>query len=118
MDKKYCKYILTNDTINYNGVTLYRIKATCSFSGFGGNVEKGDLGVYIQSRRSLSAFDDCWVYDDALVFDNALVIGKATIKGRSHIYGDAVVTDSAKVYDSVVSGHARVSNNAVINGVA
>ena len=41
MDKKY---ELTNETINYDGRILHRIKAIKDF----GNVKKGDLGGWIE----------------------------------------------------------------------
>lgn len=38
------KYELTNETIEYDGVVLYRIKALRSF----GSVAEGELGGFIQ----------------------------------------------------------------------
>jgi len=42
--------LLENDTIEVNGLKLYRIKAKKSF----GNVTKGDLGGFIENDSNLS----------------------------------------------------------------
>ncbi len=44
MKKKY--ELIKSDSINWFGRTLYRIKAVRSF----GNVEKGELGGYIEKE--------------------------------------------------------------------
>ena len=78
--KKY--ELLKDDTKTVFGHTLYRIKALRDF----GNVEKGDLGGYIESENNLShygnamVFDNAMVCDNARVFDNAMVCGDAVIK--------------------------------------
>lgn len=72
--KKY--ELLKDDTKEISGHTLYRIKALRDF----GNVEKGDLGGYIESESNLSHFENAWVYDNAEVFGNARVYGDAVIK--------------------------------------
>lgn len=43
--KKY--ELLVEDTINFFGVQLFRIKALISFSG----IEKGEIGGYIASEK-------------------------------------------------------------------
>lgn len=57
--KKY--ELLTNDTINLAGRTLYRIKALRDF----GNVKKGDLGGYVEKEENLSHNGSAWVYGAA-----------------------------------------------------
>ena len=44
------KYELTDDTIEINSVTLYRIRALKSFS----DVKKSDLGGYVRKLGNLS----------------------------------------------------------------
>ena len=133
------KYKLTDETINLNGATLYRIEALKDF----GEIKKGDKGGFIESENNLSHEGNAWVYDDAhvygdacvfgcaCVYDNALVsgngqvYGSARVCGNSRVYGNARVTDDACVYgdafvrgDARVCGNARVYNHAYVYGDA
>lgn len=83
--KKY--ELLKDDTKIMSGRTLYRIKALREF----GNVEKGDLGGYIESKNNLSHFDNAWVFGDARVYDNARVYGNAEVYGNASVYDNARV---------------------------
>ena len=69
------KFKLTEETINVNGKTLYRIKSLKDF----GNVKKGDKGGFIEKECNLSQSGDCWVYDNAKVYNNAKVFDNADI---------------------------------------
>lgn len=60
------KYKLTDETINLNGVTLYRIEAIKDF----GEIKKGDKGGFIESENNLALEGNAWVSDDACVYDN------------------------------------------------
>lgn len=81
------KYELTNDAIEVNGKTLYRIKALKRIN----YVDPGDLGGYIQSEANLSHEGDCWIFDNAKVFDNALVCDDAMVFDSVHISGDIII---------------------------
>ena len=81
--------ILKDDFIEFDGRKLYRIKALKDFR----NVEKGEIGGYIESKRNLSHEGDAWVS------------GNARVYGYAWVYGDAWVYDNARV-----SGNARVLN--------
>lgn len=61
------KYKLTDETIEFNGRTLYRIEALKDFN----NVRAGDKGGYIEKEDNLSHDGDAWVYGDAKVCDKA-----------------------------------------------
>ena len=130
-NKKYT--LLKDDTVTYFGHTLYRIKATIDF----GDVEKGELGGYIEKEENLSHFDNAWVSDNALVSDNARVTGDAEVSDNARVTdnawvsdnawvtGDAEVSDNARVTDNawvtdnaLVSGDARVTDNARVTGDA
>ena len=92
------KFELTAEFVtNVFGKKLFRIKALVAF----GNVEKGELGGFIEKEDNLSHDGEAWVYGDARVSGNALVSGDA------RVYGDARVSDNALVY-----GNAWVSGNA------
>ena len=111
------KYELTSISKVVNGCTVYRIKALKDF----GDVEKGNIGGYIQSEKNLSQEDDCWIFDNAIVYDNAEVYGDAKIFGNAEVYGDAKIFGGAIIYGdsrvcdhSIVYGDAKISENAYI----
>lgn len=113
--------LLRNDTIETEGITLYRIQALRNF----GNVIEGDLGGYIQSYSNLAQCDNCWiwsfakVYNKAKVQDNAMIYNNAIVKGKAVIYDNARICDNAIVMDDViVSGNAIIHNYAKIYGKA
>ena len=82
------------------GIELFRIKALISFS----DVEKGELGGYVEKEENLSHSGNAWVYDDARVSGNAWVYDDARVSGNAWVY------DDARVYgDARVSGNAEVS---------
>ena len=78
------KYKLTNETIEYKGKKLYRIKALIDF----GNVKKGARGGFVEKEENLSMSGNAWVSGDALVCGGAFVYGAAKV------CGDALVDKS------------------------
>lgn len=133
------KYELTNETMEFEGHILHRIRALKDF----GDVKAGHLGGWIESEDNLSHECKCWVYDeakvyenahiqtDARVFGNAKVFEYAMVSGNAHVYGEAVlyghawvfghafVSGNAKIYDSAeVYGKANVYDNAKVYGYA
>ena len=103
------KYKLTDETIEYNCVTLYRIEALRNF----GSIKTGDKGGFVQSYHNLSQEGDCWIYGEAKVLCNAKVSGNAQVFGRAKVYGNAFVKGNAFVFDD-----AKVYGNASVNGYA
>ena len=121
------KFKLTEETINVNGKTLYRIEALKDF----GYIKKGDKGGFVEKEENLSQSGDCWVYDNAKVYNNAKVFDNADIYGNASIFGNAVVSGNARVYgnawvyhyamvyeDAEVYDNAKVFGNAEICGKA
>ena len=127
------KYELTDETIEFAGHVLHRIKALVSFA----DVEEGDLGGWIEKESNLSHLNNAWVYGgarvfgdavvsggarvfgDAVVSDGARVFGNAEVYGGARVYGNAEVSDDAVVYgNAVVYGGARVFGDAVVSGGA
>ena len=125
------KYILTNETENFNNHILHRIKALKDF----GDVKKGDLGGWVENESNLSHKGNCWVYDDAAVYSEAKVMGNAKvfdgveITTHSSVMGDAevhgwgrveehsIVRDNAKVFDGArIDDHSSVMGDAEIRG--
>ena len=104
------KFELTAEFVtNVFGKKLFRIKALVAF----GNVEKGELGGFIEKEDNLSHDGNAWVSGDAQVSCNAWVYGNALVSGDARVYGDAQVYGNAQV-----SGDARVSGNAQVSGDA
>ena len=115
------QYKLTEETINVNGKTLYRIKSLKDF----GNVKPGDKGGFVEKEENLSQSGDCWVYDNAKVYNNAKVFDYADIYGNAEIFGNAIVSGNARVYGNakvyhyaMVYDNAEVCDNAIISGNA
>ena len=91
------KYELVPDlTTEFNGKTLYRIRALTSFS----DVKTGDLGGWVEKEDCLSQFGDAWVYDDAEVGGDAVVSGDSRVSGNAKMFGDAWVYGNDWVCDN------------------
>lgn len=71
------KYRLTDETIEVNGRTLYRIEALKDFKA----VKAGDKGGFVESEKNLSISGDAWVYGNAKVYGYAKVYGDAEVSG-------------------------------------
>ena len=110
------KFELTAEFVtNVFGEKLFRIKALVAF----GNVEKGELGGFIEKEDNLSHDGNAWVYGDAQVSGNARVYGNAWVSGNAQVSGDARVYGNAWVYgDARVSGNAQVYGDALVYGDA
>jgi len=92
------KYKLTDETIEFNGKTLFRIQALKDF----GDVKAGDLGGYIESEKNLSQEGNCWVADNARVFDNALISGNAKVYDNARVYDDAQIFGDAEIKNGYI----------------
>lgn len=116
------KFELTAEFVtNVFGKKLFRIKALVAF----GDVEKGELGGFIEKEDNLSHDDNAWVYDNAQVYGDARVSGNAQVCGDARVCGNAQVFDNAWVSgnaqvfgDAQVCGDARVYGNAQVCGNA
>lgn len=107
------KFTLTDETMQFNGKTLYRIKSLKSF----GDVKKDELGGWLEKEINLSQYGTSWVHNNAKVIDKAFVFedgqvsGRAEVSGEAKIYGESWVWNNAKI-----SGKAKVCDNAVVGG--
>ena len=105
------KYELTNERIIYEGKVLHRIKALRSFN----DVNKGDLGGYIEQSYNLSQEGDCWIYDDSIVCGDAIVYDNAKIRQSSIVSDFSLITNDALICDCcVISGSSEIQHNAII----
>jgi carbonic anhydrase/acetyltransferase-like protein (isoleucine patch superfamily) len=111
------KYELTDETKEFCGVKLHRIRALRDIPRF--CVKTGDLGGWIERENNLSQDGDSWVSGDAMVFGNAGVFKNAKVSGTARVYGSARVSGDARVLDEAdVSGEAYVSDRAKVLGRA
>jgi len=109
------KYELTDEQIEVNGQTLYRIRALRTFA----DINVGELGGYVASEKNLSQIGNAWVCGDARVYGNARVCGYAQVHGDARVYGDAQVYGDARVCgDAQVYDDARVCGDARVYGDA
>jgi hypothetical protein len=90
--KKY--ELLQNDTREFFGRKLYRIKALVAI---GLSVAAGDVGGYVESEKNLSQYGNAWVSGDAQVSGNARVYGNARVSGNAWVSGNAQVYGNARV---------------------
>ena len=109
------KYKLTEESIKFNGKTLYRIESVRAFS----NIKKGDKGGFIESERNLSHDGNAWVSDNAIVCGYARVSGNASVRDIAKISGNARVYDNVKVSgNAIIYGHSQVFDYAIVFGNA
>ena len=93
MKKKY--ELVLEDSINYAGHKLFRVRALRNF----GNVKEGELGGYIEKEENLSHSGNSWVAGNAMVLENAKVIMDARVGGTSFISGNTEVAVSLPWYN-------------------
>lgn len=107
--------LVKDDTIEVDGITLYRIRATKDFR----EVKIGDLGGFIEKESNLAHEGNCWVHDNACVYGNAYVHDDAQVRGNAKVFGDALVYSGANVFDEAeISGDAHVCGDTLICGKA
>ena len=113
------KYKLTDETIEFNGVTLHRIEALKDF----GRVMKGDKGGFVQSERNLSHLGNCWIFDDSKAIGNSHVYQNAVLSGNSIICDNAFATGFSWIFSrsivcekALISDNARIYRNSVVCG--
>ena len=105
------KFKLTEETIEFCGIILYRIEALKNF----GNVKVGDKGGFVQSENNLSHGDNAWVYDDAWVCGKAWVYDDAWVCDNARVSGNAMVCDNARVCgNAVICDNSHICGNTVI----
>lgn len=106
------KYELTDETKEFEGRTLHRIRALKDFRKWPPYIHKGDLGGFVESEFNLSQEGDCWIGDNSIVFDNARVYDDAVVYGRSSICNDVRIFHEARVHESHCDDSAWIYGNA------
>lgn len=106
-------YMLTDETINHEGVTLHRIVATKPLEH--ARVAAGDRGGFVQSEDNLR--DNGWVADDAIVMENAVVRDRAQVRGNALVGGNAWIANDARVEDhAIITGSTNIMEHAIARG--
>lgn len=86
------KYEFTDETIEFDGRTLHRIRTARDF----GNIKKGELGGFIEKEENLSHNGNAWVCGNARVCGDAQVYSDARVYGNACVHGDAQVYRTAQ----------------------
>jgi len=115
------KYELTDETIEWKGHILHRIKAIKEIF----IVKKGQLGGFIEKEDNLSQEQICWANYNAKVYDNAKVSGESQIYNNAQIFGNSVIRDTVSIYGNAqifdyadISGFVRIHGNVKVFGNA
>ena len=87
------KYILTEETKEVGGHILHRIQAVRDF----GDVQKGDLGGWVESEENLSHDGDCWISSNGEVFGDGWVSGDGEVYDNGRIFGNARIGVNAYI---------------------
>lgn len=106
-------FMLTDETINHEGVTLHRIVATKPLAHIG--VSEGDRGGFVQSEDNLCGSG--WVGDDAIVMERAVVRDRAQVRDNALVKGNAWISNDAQVLDhAVITGATNIMGHAAAYG--
>lgn len=106
-------YELTDETIEFDGHTLHRIRCTKDFR----NITKGTLGGFVEGYENLC--DEAWVDGDAKVYAGAVVKDRAFVVGDACVSSCAIIAERASVEDSAsVCGVVWIGGNAEIHDLA
>ena len=100
------KYVMTDETINFDGHILHRIK----------RLSDGRLGGFIESESNLSQKGSCWIEQRCMVYENARVRDDAAVDCDA--WGDTVISGNALIHDNAVVIHSEIKDNVVIGGQA
>ena len=111
------KYELTDTKRDYNGTTVYRIRALEDIENkhdFQLDVKKGDLGGWVSGYHNLSQQGKCWIYDNSIVVDNARVEDDAIIYGNSAMYDNSSAYNRSEVCNSILRNNSMILGKGCI----
>lgn len=104
------KYMLTNYTKEYDGQTLYRIRALKDFGG----VKAGEIGGYVAGEHNLSQYKNSWIKPDSMVF-NLAYVGDNALISHSIMYGNAKAIENSRVIQTTMHGDSQIKGCAIAN---
>ena len=90
------KFELTDITMEFEGRTLYRIRALKNFK----NVKVGDLGGWVSNENNLSQYGDCWIYNNAMCMDNSRMFGNSRMYNNSKMFDDSKMFGDSRMYNN------------------
>ena len=123
-------YELTDEPINYHGLTLYRIRATQNiiFNDQRLNIVEGALGGFVQSEKNLAQDCPCWIHNNAMAYEQARVQDGGLLYNNAKAFGRAIVMgsmedDSMAFDDAIIQSngclvnHGMAFGHAIVDGV-
>lgn len=128
----YKRYELTDNTIEWKGRILHRIRALMDIHYRDAEdpecdifIKSGDIGGYVEKESNLAQgeFESSWICGDGKVYDNAVVCQHSIVE-NSEVYGNAIVAeqswigDGAQVYENAIILSSLVFGNQKIYGTA
>ena len=105
-NKKYEMLMDEENTIEWKGHTLHRIRALRDF----GDIRKGDIGGFVENENNLSHKGNCWIYDDAKAMDNSIMYDNSRICDKSELHDDSRMYNYTRMYD-----YSELHNNSIMN---
>lgn len=116
------KFKLTDHTKTINGATVYQIQSLKQFYTIDGNtVLYGQMGGFVSDPETLSQYDKSWVGGNAcVVYGN--IKGNALVKDNAYLFDtdvsdDVIIGKNANCHGSIVSGKATITGNAYLKDV-
>jgi hypothetical protein len=100
LSKENTKFGFTDETLEVDGRTLYRIVALKDFS----NIRKGEIGGFIENEDNLDFNSNAWIADTAQAYQHSRVSGSARLSGNTKLSGNIVLSGNAEL-----SGEVRLS---------
>ena len=114
-NKKYEILMDEENTIEWKGHTLHRIRALRDFN----DVREGDIGGYVENENNLSHKGNCWIYDDAKAMDDSRIYDNSTMYDNSEIHDNSVMYDNSTMYDySIMYDNSEMYNNSTLKNKA
>ena len=106
------KYELTNISMEFEGRTLYRIRALKNFS----DVKAGDLGGWVSGIDNLSQEGNCWIYNEAKCMGNARMFDNSTMHDYSEMYDYSIMRGDSEMYGhSEMFGYSEMYDYSIMH---
>ena len=106
------KYELSDITMEFEGRTLYRIRALKNFS----DVKAGDLGGWVETEYNLSQEGNCWIYNEAKCMDNSKICDNSTMHDYSEMYDYSIMRGDSEMYGhSEMFGYSEMYDYSIMH---
>lgn len=101
---------LTNNTIEYDGHTLYQIRTINDNAHH--KIHKDTLGGYIDKTSIIA--DNAWIEKDAKVYNCSVITGNTLISQDSIVNNYSTVTDSTIEDNVIITNDSHIQDNSRI----